>query len=102
VWMDGAAALATEGGQLGGATGIIQYTVIKTSRFLEYGSRPPYAVSVGSGSAVVLRDGQAFDVRWSRPSADGGTTYTLPSGQRMTFARGQVWVILAAAPKPAS
>ena len=102
VWMDGAAALATEGGQLGGVTVIIQYTVITTSRFLEYGTRPPYAVSVGSGSAIVLRNGQAFDVRWSRPSADGGTTYTLPSGQRMTFAPGQVWVILAAAPKPAS
>jgi len=101
VWMDGAPALATEGGQLGGATVIIQYTVIKTSRFLEYGSRPPYVVSVGSGSAVVLRNGQAFDVRWSRPSADGGTTYTLPSGQPMMFAPGQVWVILAAAPKPA-
>jgi len=101
VWMDGAPALAAEGGQLGGATVIIQYTVIKTSRFLEYGSRPPYAVSVGSGSAVVLRNGQAFDVRWSRPSADAGTTFTLPSGQRMTFAPGQVWVILAAAPKPA-
>ena len=99
--MDGAPALAAEGGQLGGATVIIQYTVIKTSRFLEYGSRPPYAVSVGSGSAVVLRNGQAFDVRWSRPSADGGTTFTLPSGQPMTFAPGQVWVILAAAPKPA-
>jgi DUF3048 family protein len=102
VWMDRAPALATEGGQLGGATVIIQYTVIKTSRFLEYGSRPPYAVSVGSGSAVVLRNGQAFDVRWSRPSADGGTTYTLPSGQRMTFAAGQVWVIFAATPKSAS
>ena len=100
VWMDGAPALATEGGQLGGTTVIIQYTVIKTSRFLEYGSRPPYAVSVGSGSAVVLRNGQAFDVRWARPSADGGTTYTLASGQPMTFAAGQVWVILAAVSKP--
>ena len=100
--MDGAPALAAEGGQLGGATVIIQYTVIKTSRFLEYGSRPPYAVSVGSGSAVVLRNGRAFDVRWSRPSADRGTTFTLPSGQPMTFVPGQIWVILAATPTPAS
>jgi hypothetical protein len=96
VWMDGAPASATEGGQLGGATVVIQYTVIRTSRFLEYGSRPPYANSVGSGRAVVLRDGRAYDVRWSRPSPDGGTTYTLPSGQRMRFAPGQVWVVLAA------
>jgi hypothetical protein len=101
-WMDGKPATAAEGGQLGGATAIIQYTAVRTSRFLEYGARPPYAVSTGSGRAVVLRDGRAFDVRWSRPSADGGTTYTLPSGQRMTFAPGQVWVVLASAPTSAT
>ncbi len=99
VGMDGAPALATEGGQLGGSTVIIQYTQVKTSRFLEAGARPPYAVSTGSGQAVVLRNGQEFTVRWSRPSADGGTTYTLPDGKRMLFAPGQVWVVLAAAPK---
>jgi Protein of unknown function (DUF3048) N-terminal domain/Protein of unknown function (DUF3048) C-terminal domain len=99
LWMDGAPALATEGGQLGGATVIIQYTQITTSRFLEAGARPPYAVSTGSGRAVVLRSGQQFIVRWSRPSADGGTTFTLPDGKRMLFAPGQVWVVLAAAPK---
>jgi hypothetical protein len=96
VWMDGAPALATEGGQLGGATVIVQYTKVRTSRFLEYGSRPPFAESTGSGRAVVLRDGRAFEVRWSRPHANDGTTYTLPSGQRMTFAPGQVWVMLTA------
>jgi hypothetical protein len=96
VWMDGAPAVATEGGQFGGATVVIQYTVVRTSRFLEYGKRPPYAESTGSGNAVVLRDGRAFAVHWSRPNANGGTTYTLPSGQRMTFAPGQVWVMFAA------
>ena len=101
VLMDGKPSTAVEGGQLGGSTVVIQYTEVKTSRFLEYGSRPPYAVSTGSGQAVVLRDGRAFDVHWSRPSADGGTTFTLGSGQRMTFAPGQVWVILASAPKSA-
>ncbi len=96
VSMDGKPAVATEGGQLGGATVIIQHTVVRTSRFLEYGSRPPYAKSTGSGRAVVLRNGQAFNVHWSRPHAGGGTVYTLPSGQRMTFAPGQVWVMLVA------
>jgi hypothetical protein len=99
VWMDGAPAMATEGGQLGGATVIIQYTVVRTSRFLEYGSRPPYASSLNSGKAVVLRNGRAFGVRWSRPKIDGGTTFTLKSGKRMTFSRGQVWVVLVAAPR---
>jgi Protein of unknown function (DUF3048) N-terminal domain/Protein of unknown function (DUF3048) C-terminal domain len=96
VWMDGAPALATEGGQLGGRTVIVQYTRIATSRFEEYGGRPPYAKSTGSGRAVVLRNGRAYTVRWSRPDLDTGTTYTLPDGQRMLFAPGQTWVVLAA------
>jgi hypothetical protein len=94
-WMDGAPAMATEGGQLGGATIIVQYTQIATSRFEEYGGRPPYAKSVGSGTAVVLRSGRAYTVHWSRPTLESGTTYTLPDGKRMLFARGQVWVLLA-------
>jgi hypothetical protein len=80
--------------QVSAPTIVIQHTAIGTSRFLEYGKPPPYAQSSGSGTAVVLRGGQAYPVRWSRPSADGGTSYTLPDGQRMTFAPGQVWVLL--------
>jgi hypothetical protein len=96
VWMDGAPALTTDGGQLHPATVVIQYTTVRTSRFLEQGVRPPYAQSTGSGRAVVLRDGLAYDVSWSRPGADGGTTFTLPGGRRMDFAPGQVWVVLTA------
>ena len=95
VWMDGSAARTAGGGQLGPVTVVIQYTTIGTSRFLERGVRPPYAPSTGSGTAIVLRGGQAYHVRWSRPSADGGTTFTLASGRAMTFARGQVWIVFA-------
>ena len=95
VWMDGAPGMATEGGQLGGSTVIIQYTVIRTSRFEEYGELPPYAQSLGSGRAVILRNGRAYTVHWSRTNPNGGTTYTLPGGKRMTFARGQTWIVLA-------
>ena len=95
VWMDGARGVAAEGGQLGGSTVIIQYTRIATSRFHEYGGRPPYAISVGSGRAVILRNGRAFTVRWSRPSLNAGTTFTLPGGKRMMFAPGQVWIVYA-------
>ncbi|MFI5080034.1 MAG: DUF3048 domain-containing protein [Streptosporangiales bacterium] len=98
VWMDGRPAGATEGGQLGAPTVVIQYTKVRTSRFLEAGARPPYAESTGASTGVVLRGGRAYPVRWSRPDANGGTTFTTMSGQVMTFARGQVWVVLAAAP----
>jgi hypothetical protein len=94
VWMDGTQATDAGGGDLAAATVVIQDTVVRTSRFLEYGVPPPDAKSAGSGTAVVLRDGRAWRVRWSRPNPDGGTTYTLPSGARMTFAPGQEWVVL--------
>ncbi len=98
VSMDGAPALAAEGGQLSAATVVIQYTIVRTSRFLEEDVPPPYAQSTGSGTAVVLRGGKAYDARWSRPRAGGGTTFTAASGEPMTFARGQVWVVLMAGP----
>jgi hypothetical protein len=98
VSMDGPPALSTEDGQLSAPTVVIQYTKVRTSRFLEEGFPPPYAESTGSGAATVLRGGRAYAARWSRPQADGGTTFTTASGQPMTFARGPVWIVLAIGP----
>jgi hypothetical protein len=95
VSMDGTPAMTTDSGRLSPATVVIQYTTVRTSRFLEYGKPPPYAESVGSGTALVLRDGRAWTTHWSRPAADGGTTFRTAYGQRMTFALGQVWIVLA-------
>ena len=95
VSMNGAAAVTTDGGRLAPATVVIQHTTVRTSRFLEYGSPPPFAESVGSGTALVLRNGKAWPVHWSRSAASGGTSFTTASGQPMTFAPGQVMVVLA-------
>ena len=96
VWMDGSRAVTTEAGQLSAATVVIQYTVVRKSRFIEWGALPPYAESTGSGQAVVLRDGRAYQARWSRPSADVGTRFSTSSGQPMTFTPGPVWILLVA------
>jgi hypothetical protein len=98
VWMDGSPAKAADGKRLGAHTIVVQYVKVGTSGFLEWGGRPPYAQTVGSGRAVVLRNGRAYQVHWSRPTADGGTTFTLPDGRRMPFARGQVWVVYGFGP----
>jgi Protein of unknown function (DUF3048) N-terminal domain/Protein of unknown function (DUF3048) C-terminal domain len=95
VSVDGAPAVTTGGVRLSAATVVIQHTTVLTSHFLENGVRPPYAESTGSGRAVVLRSGRAWTVHWSRPTSDGGTTFTTASGRRMTFASGQVWIVLA-------
>lgn len=98
VWMDGASARDADGGRLGGRTVVVQYVRVRPSAYRELGIRPPYATTVGSGRAVVLRNGRAYVVRWSRPTVNGGTTFTLPDGHRMLFAPGQVWVVFGYGP----
>jgi Protein of unknown function (DUF3048) N-terminal domain/Protein of unknown function (DUF3048) C-terminal domain len=94
VWMDGRRAASTEGPQLSAATVVIQHTTVRTSTFKEYGRRPPYAETTGHGTAIVLRNGRAYKANWSRPTQDGGTTFTTRSGQPMRFATGPVWIVL--------
>jgi hypothetical protein len=99
VWMDGAPAGTTEAGQMSAPTVVIQRTVVGLSRYREQGPMlPPYATTVGHGTALVLRNGEAFHATWSRPAAGAGTTFTTDSGRPMTFARGPVWVVLAYGP----
>jgi hypothetical protein len=73
---------------------VIQHTTVRRSKFPERGTRPPYAQSVGSGTALVLRNGKAYRARWSRSAPRSGTTFTTPAGAPMTFTPGPIWVIL--------
>jgi len=96
--MDGKPAYSAGGERLGAPTVVIEYVKVGRSGFRELGIKPPFANTVGSGTAIVLRDGRAYWVRWSRPHAGGGTTFTLHDGRRMPFARGQVWVVFGYGP----
>ncbi|URM92824.1 DUF3048 domain-containing protein [Streptomyces sp. MRC013] len=96
VTLDGAAARTTDGGRVGAATVVVQYVTVRPSAFEDRGgSVTPYTETVGSGTALVLRDGRAHEARWSRPSAAAGTSFTTPSGTPLAFAPGPVWVVLA-------
>jgi Protein of unknown function (DUF3048) N-terminal domain/Protein of unknown function (DUF3048) C-terminal domain len=95
--MDGRPAVTTDSGRLGAATVVIQYVTVRASRFQDRGGNvTPFSETVGSGKALVLRGGRAYDAHWSRPSAEGGTSFTTPDGSPLAFARGPVWVVLAA------
>jgi hypothetical protein len=101
VWQDGRRDRAAEGGQLGGETIVVQYARTTRSPFRDFlGNYTPLVVTTGTGRAVVLRDGMAYEARWSRPREQDGTTFTTPAGQPMTFAPGQVWVVLVNPGKP--
>jgi hypothetical protein len=96
VAMDGRAAVTTDGGPVKATTVVVQHVTIRPSKFSDFlGSVSPYTETVGSGTAVVLRDGKAHEARWSRPAAEDGTTFTTPAGEPLNFAPGRTWVVLA-------
>ena len=98
VTLDGRAATTTDGGRLGASTVVVQYTDITASKLHDtLGNATPYTHTVGSGRAVVLRDGVAIQARWSRPTPDAGTTFSTADGAALPFATGQVWVVFAPA-----
>ncbi|MFJ8667443.1 DUF3048 domain-containing protein [Streptomyces sp. NPDC093600] len=96
VAMDGAPARTTDGGPLQATTVVVQHVTIRPSKFSDYlGSVSPYTETVGTGTAVVLRDGRAHEARWSRPTAESGTAFTTPAGAPLNFAPGRTWFVLA-------
>ena len=77
------------------ATVVIQYVKQTPSPYFDKGGgNTPHAQTIGSGKAVVLRDGLAWEVRWSRPTAESGTTFTLADGSTLPFKPGQLWIVL--------
>jgi hypothetical protein len=54
--------------------------------------RSPEAVSVGSGTAVVLTDGKAVEGRWERPSVDAPLRFLDGNGQEVSLSAGRTWI----------
>ncbi|MCX4825374.1 DUF3048 domain-containing protein [Streptomyces sp. NBC_01142] len=94
VAMDGAPARTAEGERLGAATVVVQSVTVRPSLFRDRsGNTSPYTETVGSGTALVLREGRAYETVWSRATAQSDTAFTTPDGKPMTFAAGQVWIV---------
>jgi len=99
---DGSPSMATEGGQLGGSTVIIQYVTVTRSIYHDVlHNYTPMSTTVGTGKALMLRDGRAYTIDWSRPTATSGTRWTV-GGQDIALAAGQVWVVLMNKTRPAT
>ncbi len=93
--MDGAPLTSASGPRPGAATVVLQRVSVRNTTVRDAaGSPSPFAETVGAGDVVVLRDGLAFTGKWSRAAPDAITTFTLPDGSPLTFARGPVWVVL--------
>ncbi|CAB4618974.1 unannotated protein [freshwater metagenome] len=85
------------------ATVVIQNVVQTQSKYWDKGGgNTPHAATIGSGTAIVLRDGKSYNVTWNRPTADAGTTFTMANGSPMPFKPGQQWVVLLNSKTPAT
>jgi len=81
---------------------IIQFVEQYDSKYGDrFGGMTPLARTIGSGNAVILRNGQRFSGTWSRPTAESGTQYVV-NGETFPLPVGQVWVILVNRAKPTS
>jgi hypothetical protein len=64
------------------------------------GSPSSYTNTIGTGRAVLLRDGHYIDGTWTRGSLDSVTSYADGAGQPLLLAPGGTWVVLANADAP--
>jgi hypothetical protein len=64
------------------------------------GNPAPYAHTVGSGRAVLFRDGHEVDGRWTRDKSGDATRYTDTKGKELLLHPGGVWVLLVPTDSP--
>lgn len=96
VSMNGSPMVTTDTGRMKASTVVIQRVKIVRGQGIDdsAGSFSPVAKTVGKGNAVVLRNGKAYQAKWSRPSAKNRTVYATSGGKSLGFARGKVWILL--------
>jgi hypothetical protein len=64
------------------------------------GNPAKYTHTVGTGRAVVFRNGERIDGTWSRGSTKDGTAYKAKDGSPITLMPGGTWVVLVATDAP--
>jgi hypothetical protein len=77
---------AANGTPLVAKTVVVQFT-------RQVPGRTPRVHTVGSGDAVILRNGKRYQGTWQRDRIKGGTTYFV-DGKPFSVDVGQVWVLL--------
>ncbi len=73
---------------------IILYAPHETTTIVEdsLGSRSIQITISGSGSAMILREGQVFDVTWSRSDPHALWQFTASNGQAISLKPGNTWI----------
>lgn len=95
VQMDGQPVTPTDSGPVSATTVVEQEVTVESEGSPDAaGNAPPFARTVGSGDATVLRDGQRFDAQWSRPDPGSPTRFQDAEGNAVPLEEGHVWIVV--------
>lgn len=64
------------------------------------GNPAKYTHTIGTGKAVVFRNGRRIDGTWSRASVNDGTSFKSTNGQPIPLSPGGAWIVLVATNAP--
>lgn len=92
--MDGKPAMLRNGHQQQSPNVLVQYVSVRLSHFSDvHGTPSPYTTTIGSGRAVLMRDGRAQYGTWKRDGL-GKTHFLGADGKDLLLHAGPVWVML--------
>lgn len=82
-------------GKVWADTAVIQFVEQTPSVYFDKGGgNTPQVQTVGTGEAIIMRNGQLFSALWSRPDSQSGTTFTDTTGNPVPFHPGRTWIAL--------
>lgn len=82
-------------GKVWADTAVIQFVEQTQSVYFDKGGgNTPNVKTIGTGEAMILRNGQLFNAQWSRPDSQSGTTFTDTFGNPVPFHPGHTWIAL--------
>jgi hypothetical protein len=96
------APLPLEGGKISPDNFIIElHTVNYSKKIVDPVGNPSIEIAdpVGSGKALVFRDGKVFDATWSRKAVTDRVVYETKGGEEIALAEGTTWIALLPNPK---
>jgi hypothetical protein len=99
VWrrsQNGSAFTVTGSGRIGPRNVLVQSVDITSTRFVDPAGTPvPASDLIGSGPALLFRDGRELSGTWNKPDRSTATSFTDVDGNTMRLHPGQTWVELA-------
>lgn len=102
--IDGAIQKTADGSVIDTPNVVVEFCKVTTySKDRDVNGNPAkFTKTLGTGRAVVFRDGKRIDGTWSRKSVNDGTVFKTKDGKVIPFTPGGAWFVLAALDAPLS